>query len=108
MVAFAVGVKELDSELCEQGVHLALVGSDPLAPELVRLAADLDVEQAATDPVARLEDDDVTARGDELRGGDETGKARTDDDDVCALCPDHPVRRSSHIARPGPALYRAR
>ncbi len=99
VVALAVGVEELDPELGEQGVHLALVGRDPLAAELVRLAADLDVEQASADAVARLEHDDLTACRDELRGGDETGEACAHHDDVCILRPDHPVRVSSHIAR---------
>ena len=83
MVALAVGVEELDPELGEQRVHLALVGRDPLAAELVRLAADLDVEQAPADAVARLEHDDVAAGGDELGRGDEPGEAGADDDDVC-------------------------
>ncbi len=47
VVAFAVGVEQLDPELSEQRVHLALVGRDPLAAELVRLATDLGVEDAA-------------------------------------------------------------
>ncbi len=109
VVPFAVGVEELDPELGEQGMHLALVGRDPLASELVRLAADLDVEQAPTHAVARLEHDDVAPCGDELRGGDETREACAHDDDVCVLLPDHRVRGSSHIARsPGIGVHRAR
>ncbi len=72
-------------------MHLALVGRDPLSAELVRLAADLDVQKAAADAVACLEDDDLATRGDEVGRGDEAGDAGTDHGDVRCL-PDHLVR----------------
>ena len=59
-----------------------LVRSDPLAPELVRLAADLGVPEASTDAVARLQHDDVTPLGYELARRGEPGYTRADDGDV--------------------------
>ena len=61
VLALAEAREELDPELLEQRVHRRLVGGDPLAAELVRLAADLGVPDAAADPVAGLEHDDVDA-----------------------------------------------
>ena len=63
-------------------MHPRLVRRDPLAAELVRLAADLRVPEPPADAVARLEDDDVTALGDEPARSGEAGDARTDDGDV--------------------------
>ena len=108
VVALAVGVEELDPELGEQRVHLALVRRDPLAAELVRLAADLDVQQPAADAVARLEHDHLAARRDEVRGRREAREARADDDDICVKLPDHLVRSVSHrAAQDGPGRHLA-
>ena len=52
-------LEALEPELGEERVHLALVRGDPLATELVRLAAYLDVQQATADAVAA----DLKAKG---------------------------------------------
>ena len=75
-------MEALEPELGEERVHLALVRGDPLAAELVRLAADLDVEQAPADAIARLEHDDLAARRGEIGGRDEAGDSGADDDDI--------------------------
>ena len=82
VVAVAVGGKELDPELGEQRVQPRVVRRDPLAAELVRLAADLGVPEPAADAVARLEDDDVAALRDETRRRREPGDPGADDGDV--------------------------
>ena len=82
VVAVAVRGEEVDPELVEQRVHARLVRRDPLAAELVRLAADLGVPEAPSDPVARLEDGDVASLGDEPARGSQSGHAGADDDDV--------------------------
>ncbi len=63
-------------------MHLALIRSDPLAAELVGLAADLGVEQPPADAIACLEDDDLAPGRDELGRGDQAGKSSTDHRDV--------------------------
>ena len=67
VLALAEAGEELDPELLEQRVHRGLVRGDPLAAELVRLAADLSVPDPAADPVARLEHDDVHSLAGERR-----------------------------------------
>ena len=80
VVAVAVRREELDPELGEQRVQPRLVRRDPLAAELVRLAADLGVPEPAADAVARLEDDDVAALRDEPTRRGEPGDAGPHDD----------------------------
>ena len=63
-------------------MHPRLVRGDPLASELVGLAAELRVPETAADTVSRLEDDDVAPLRYELAGGGETGHARAHDGDV--------------------------
>ena len=82
VVAVAVRREELDAELTEQRVHPRLVRRDPLAAELVRLAAELRVPEPPTDAVARLEHDDVAALGDEPSRGSQPGDTGADDHDV--------------------------
>ena len=82
MVALAMAVEELDPEVVEHRVRRALVRRDPLAAELVRLAADLDVEDTPTDPVAGLEHDHSGARLDEPGRGGQPCDAGPDDGDV--------------------------
>ena len=65
VAAAAMAREELDAELGQQGQQLGLVRRDPLGAELVRLAADLDVEDAPADAVTRLEHDHVTSLSDE-------------------------------------------
>ena len=81
---FAVAIcgKELDLEFGEERVHSRLVRGDPLAAELVRLAAELRVPQASPHAVPRLEDDHVTTLGDELPRSRETGDAGADHHNV--------------------------
>ena len=69
-------------ELLEQRVHARLVGRDPLAAELVRLAADLRVPETPADAVARLEHDDVATLRDEPTRRGEAGDTGADDRDV--------------------------
>ena len=82
VVTLAVRREELDPELVEQRVHPRLVRGDPLAAELVGLAADLRVPETSADTVSRLEDDDVATLGDEAAGSGEAGHARAHDGDV--------------------------
>ena len=63
-------------------MHPRLVRGDPLAAELVGLAAELGVPETSADAVSCLEDDDVAALGHELAGGGEAGHARAHDGDV--------------------------
>ena len=100
VVALAIGVEELDPELGEQRVHLALVRRYPLAAELVRLAADLDVQQPAADAVARLEHDHLAAGSNEVGGRGEARETRADDHDSLRDThgsPDQVVRSFSHL-----------
>ena len=73
VVAFAIRREELDPELVQQRVQPRLIRGDPLAAELVGLAAQLRVPEAAADPVARLEDDDVLTPLDQPRCRGEPG-----------------------------------
>ena len=59
-----------------------VIRRDPLAAELVGLAADLRVPEPAADTVPRFEDDDTPARVDETGRGRKTGDSRTDDGDI--------------------------
>ena len=82
VVSVAVGGEEVDAELLEQRVHARLVRRDPLAAELVRLAAELGVPEPSADAIARFEHDDLAALGDEAPRGGETCDAGADDGDV--------------------------
>ena len=79
VIAVAEAREEPDAEVVEQRVHRRLVRRDPLAAELVGLAADLGVPDAAPDPVARLEHDDVHSPAGEGRRGREPGDPGADD-----------------------------
>src|SRR5207249_8759200 len=74
--------EELDAQLFEIGEGAGLIRGDPLPAELVRLAADLDVEDAPADAIARPEDDDVAAGVGERPCRRQAGDARPDDDDI--------------------------
>ena len=65
-----------------RSVQKRVIRRDPLAAELVGLAADLRVPEPAADTVPRFEDDDTPARVDETRRGRKTGDSGTDDGDV--------------------------
>jgi hypothetical protein len=80
--AIAKARKEFKPEIVEQRVHGGLVRGDPLAAELVGLAADLGVPDPAADPVTRLEHDHVDAPVGEARRGDEPGDASADHRDL--------------------------
>ena len=82
VVAVAIGGEELDPELAEQRMQARLVRRDPLAAELVRLAADLRVPEPAADAVARLEHDDVPPLRGQAPRRREPGNTGTDDGDV--------------------------
>ena len=80
-----MAAEELEPEVGDHRADRVLVGRDPLPAELEFESADVLGEQPAADPVARLEHDDVDARGREPRGRAEPRDARTDDDDVALL-----------------------
>ena len=82
VVAVAIGREEIDPELAEKRVHARLVRRDPLAAELVRLAADLRVPEPAADTVPRFEHDDVTTLCDEAPRRREPCHAGADDRDL--------------------------
>ena len=82
VVAVAIRGEEPDAELVEQRVEARLVRRDPLASELVRLAADLRVPEPSADTVSGFEDDDVASRGDQASRSGEACHARADDRDV--------------------------
>src|SRR5262245_43387289 len=82
VVAVAVRGKELDSQPGEKRMEPRLVGSDPLAPELVRFPAELGVPEASTDAVARFQHDDITPFGRKLACRSEPGHTGSDDGDV--------------------------
>ena len=103
VIALTVGVEDLDAELREERVHLALVRRDPLAAELVRLAADLDVQQAPTDAIPRLErrrPRGLRRRGRSRRRARRCPRRRRRRrrlDLPCLFPPDRVVRRFCHI-----------
>ncbi len=80
-----------------------LVRRDPLAAELVRLAADLRVPEASSDTISCLEHDDVPSVGDEPASCGEARDAGADDRDVGldqAGAHASPVRAAAAAARP--------
>ena len=79
VLAVAEAREEPDAEVVEQRVHRRLVRRDPLAAELVGLAADLGVPDASPDPVSRLEHDDVHSLAGEGRRGREPRDPGPDD-----------------------------
>ena len=82
VLAVAVRREQLDAEFGQKRMQPRLIGSDPLASELVRLPADLGVPEPSTDPVARLQHDDVAACGGKRACRSEPGDAGADDRDV--------------------------
>ena len=82
VIAVPVRRKELDAELGQDSVEPRVVRRYPLAAELVGLTADLRVPEPAADAIARLEDDDAPARGDNLRGCGETCHSSSDNHDI--------------------------
>ena len=78
VLALAEAREQLYLELAQQRLERRLVGGDPLAAELVRLAADLRVPGPPADPVARLEHHDVDALAAERGRGGEAGDAGPD------------------------------
>ena len=82
VLALAEAREQLDFELGEKCVHGRVVRGDPLPAELVRLAADLGVPDAAADAVARLEHDHLATGCDERARRRQPGDAGTDDCDV--------------------------
>jgi hypothetical protein len=83
VTALVVGWEGGDPELSGERRDPLLGRPDPLAADLDHLAvADLLVEQAAADAVARLEHDRPLAGGGNPAGGDKPGEARSDDRDV--------------------------
>ncbi len=84
VLALAVAGVGLHAELVEQAEQLGLVRGDPLAADLQGHAVALVGPGAATDAVARLQDDDVVTGGDEVAGGVQPGRSGTDDDHVGA------------------------
>jgi hypothetical protein len=78
-----VGREGGDAELVGERRDPLLGRPDPLAAHLDYLVpADLLVEQATADAVARLDHNRPLAGGGDPAGGDETGKPSTDDCDV--------------------------
>jgi hypothetical protein len=79
----AVGRKRLDPELVDELHHGPLGGPDPGAAELDdRAVAEVLVQQLATDPLARLDDQDVDSRRREVAGRSQAREATADDHDV--------------------------
>ena len=84
VVPVAVRGKELDVEIGEKRMQPRLVRSHPFATELVRLASDLRVPEAAADTVACFEHDDILALASKPRCRDQAGDPGSDDCDVHA------------------------
>ena len=72
-----------DAQLGRQGVQRRLLRTDPLPAHLDHLAvAEVGIEGAAADPVARLQDRHPDAQGREAARRRDAGGARPDDDDL--------------------------
>ena len=83
MLAVAERREALDAELLGQRGEPVLGRPDPLAARLHDLAgADVLVERAPADPVARLEHDHAAAGPLQIAGGHEPGQAGPHDDDI--------------------------
>ncbi len=83
VLALAEAWEQVDPELAEQRVEGRLVGGDPLAAQLVRLAADLGVPDPSPDPVAGLEHDHVDALAGQRGRCREAGDAGPDHRYIC-------------------------
>src|SRR5262249_18775387 len=91
--------KELNPQIRQQLVHRRLVRGHPLAPQLVRLTADLGIPGAAADAIPGFEHDDVSARSDQFRGSGEPRDPTSDNDDLCLDRALFPGIRAEHQRR---------